>query len=144
MAPLSSDAGAAGLTRGMTDATDATDVTGAERRAVVSPAGGAPRCSGVGIVLDEGSDEATGAPCAQPRASSWGGFMRWIALLAHKLGNEWRIVVAEDLTLASERVFEVHADQLEQLPQPLRAVILFLEEKVENESLYCRRRTGKP
>ncbi len=52
--------------------------------------------------------------------------MRWIALLAHKLGNEWRIVVAEDLTLASERVFEVHADQLEQLPQPLRAVILFL------------------
>jgi precorrin-6y C5,15-methyltransferase (decarboxylating) CbiE subunit len=57
--------------------------------------------------------------------------MRWIALLAHRLGNEWRIVVAEDLTLASERIFEVHADQLGQLPQSLRAVILFLRKSGE-------------
>jgi precorrin-6B methylase 1 len=52
-------------------------------------------------------------------------------LLAHRLGNEWRIVVAEDLTLASERIFEVHADQLGQLPQSLRAVILFLRKSGE-------------
>jgi precorrin-6y C5,15-methyltransferase (decarboxylating) CbiE subunit len=50
---------------------------------------------------------------------------RWIAALAHHLGEQWRIIVAQDLTLPSERVFEVHANQLEQLPQPLRAVILF-------------------
>jgi precorrin-6y C5,15-methyltransferase (decarboxylating) CbiE subunit len=49
----------------------------------------------------------------------------WIAALAHHLGEPWRIIVAQDLTLPNERVFEVHADQLEQLPQPLRAVILF-------------------
>ena len=50
---------------------------------------------------------------------------------SHRLGNEWRIVVAEDLTLASERIFEVHADQLGQLPQSLRAVILFLRKSGE-------------
>jgi precorrin-6y C5,15-methyltransferase (decarboxylating) CbiE subunit len=52
--------------------------------------------------------------------------MHWIATLAHRLGKEWRIIVAQDLTLADEKVFEVDPEALEQLPQPLRAVILFL------------------
>jgi precorrin-6B methylase 1 len=52
--------------------------------------------------------------------------MRWIASLARRLGQKWRIVVAQDLTLPDEHVFEVDPDALEQLPQPLRAVILFL------------------
>jgi precorrin-6y C5,15-methyltransferase (decarboxylating) CbiE subunit len=51
--------------------------------------------------------------------------MIWIATLARKLGELWRIDVAQDLTLPNERICEVCADELEQLPQPLRAVILF-------------------
>jgi precorrin-6y C5,15-methyltransferase (decarboxylating) CbiE subunit len=52
--------------------------------------------------------------------------MHWIASLAHRLGKEWRIVVGRDLTLPTEQVVEVDRGELEQLPQPLRAVILFL------------------
>lgn len=51
--------------------------------------------------------------------------MRWIASLARRLGEEWRIVVAQDLTLRDERIFEVQACELETLAQPLRAVIIF-------------------
>ncbi len=52
--------------------------------------------------------------------------VQWIASLAHRLGKEWRIVVAQDLTLENERIIEINASELEQLPKPLRAVILFL------------------
>jgi precorrin-6y C5,15-methyltransferase (decarboxylating) CbiE subunit len=51
--------------------------------------------------------------------------LAWIAALAHALTGDWRIVVAQDLTLSSERIFEVSAEELQQLPQPLRAVIVF-------------------
>ncbi len=51
--------------------------------------------------------------------------MHWIVSLARRLGEEWRIVVAQDLTLCTEQVFEVAADKLEKLAQPLRAVIVF-------------------
>jgi precorrin-6y C5,15-methyltransferase (decarboxylating) CbiE subunit len=50
--------------------------------------------------------------------------MQWIALLARKLGKEWRFVVAQDLTLHSERIFDVQAEELEALPGPIRAVIV--------------------
>lgn len=52
------------------------------------------------------------------------GSMQWIASLARKLGEGWQFVVAQDLTLPSERIFGVHAEELEALPQPLRAVVV--------------------
>jgi precorrin-6y C5,15-methyltransferase (decarboxylating) CbiE subunit len=56
--------------------------------------------------------------------------MHWIASLAHRLGDEWRIIVAQDLTLSTEHVFKVDPGEMEQMPQPLRAVILFLRKSV--------------
>jgi precorrin-6y C5,15-methyltransferase (decarboxylating) CbiE subunit len=52
--------------------------------------------------------------------------LQWIASLARTLGEKWRFVVAQDLTLSSERVFECGVDELEKLPVPLRAVVLLL------------------
>jgi precorrin-6y C5,15-methyltransferase (decarboxylating) CbiE subunit len=49
--------------------------------------------------------------------------MRWIVSLARRLGEEWRIVVAQDLTLHTEHISDVTADELEDLA--LRAVIIF-------------------
>ena len=52
--------------------------------------------------------------------------LQWIASLARTFGEKWRIVVAQNLTLSSERVFECDADELESLTAPLRAVVLLL------------------
>jgi 16S rRNA C1402 (ribose-2'-O) methylase RsmI len=51
--------------------------------------------------------------------------MHWITSLADVLGDEWQVTVAKDLTLQSEQILEVAAKELETLPQPLRAVIIF-------------------
>jgi precorrin-6y C5,15-methyltransferase (decarboxylating) CbiE subunit len=57
--------------------------------------------------------------------------LQWIASLARTLGEEWRIVVAQDLTFPGERIFDCCVDELESLPAPLRAVVLLLrKEKV--------------
>jgi precorrin-6y C5,15-methyltransferase (decarboxylating) CbiE subunit len=55
--------------------------------------------------------------------------LEWVASLARTLGEQWRIVVAQDLTLRSERVFECSAKELQKLPAPLRAVVLLLRKE---------------
>lgn len=50
----------------------------------------------------------------------------WITALANVLGADWTITVAQDLTLPSERIYQIDAAGMSQLRAPLRAVILLL------------------
>jgi precorrin-6y C5,15-methyltransferase (decarboxylating) CbiE subunit len=52
------------------------------------------------------------------------GAMPWVTSLVRKLGEKWRFVIAQDLTLQTERISDVKAEELEALPQPMRAVVV--------------------
>lgn len=54
---------------------------------------------------------------------------RWLAGLVRSLGNDWRVIVCQDLTLETESVRELGADEIEALPQPLRAVVLIVRKR---------------
>lgn len=55
--------------------------------------------------------------------------MQWIARLASRLSAERRIVVLEDLTLDTERIREVSAQQLAEIDASSRTIVLLIKEE---------------
>jgi cobalt-precorrin-7 (C5)-methyltransferase len=55
------------------------------------------------------------------------GALRWIAELIPKLGEDRRVFLCEELTLPGERIREVRADDLIELPVSSRAIVLIIK-----------------
>ncbi|MEW6335176.1 MAG: precorrin-6y C5,15-methyltransferase (decarboxylating) subunit CbiE [Thermodesulfobacteriota bacterium] len=55
------------------------------------------------------------------------GAIRWTAELIPMLGGDRRVFLCEDLTLAGERIREVHPGQLREAPVPARAIVLIID-----------------
>lgn len=55
--------------------------------------------------------------------------LAWVAHLGAALGDGWRMVVAQDLTLETESIMEIDSARLTEFQAPLRAVVLLIRKE---------------
>ena len=58
------------------------------------------------------------------------GALRWTAELIPKLGDDRRVFLCEELTLPGEKIREVRADELTELPISPRAIVLIIKKEL--------------
>jgi cobalt-precorrin-7 (C5)-methyltransferase len=58
------------------------------------------------------------------------GALRWTAELIPKLGDDRRVFLCEELTLPGEKIREVRADELTELPISSRAIVLIIKREL--------------
>jgi len=58
------------------------------------------------------------------------GALRWTAELIPKLGDDRSVFLCEELTLPGEKIREVRADELTELPISSRAIVLIIKREL--------------
>ena len=58
------------------------------------------------------------------------GSLRWAARLIEEMGDGWRVFLCEELTLPGEKIREVRAGELTEIPVSTRAIILVIKEEL--------------